>query len=68
MLTKMVTQAFAIASLSAVLYAQAQQTEPPLKFAAASLKANTSIRNGMGDEFDPGMAQWTNTPLRNLIQ
>jgi len=65
----MVTRRFAIVLLSAALYAQAQQTEPALpRFAAASLKANTSVRNGMGNKFDPEMARWTNTPLQNLIE
>jgi bla regulator protein blaR1 len=54
--------------LSAALMAPAHQTEAPLRFAAASLKPNTTIRNGMGNKFDPGMARWTNTPLANLIQ
>jgi uncharacterized protein (TIGR03435 family) len=57
------------ALLTAALYAQAQQTEVAApRFATASVKANTSIRNGMGNKFDPGMARWTNTPLQNLVQ
>jgi hypothetical protein len=60
---------FSAAALGLVLHAQPPQTESaPLRFAAASLKANTSIRNGMGNKFDPGMARWTNTPLRNLVE
>lgn len=60
---------FAIAMLGATLYAQPQQTEnAPLRFAAASVKPNTSMRNGMGNKFDPTMARWTNMPLRNLIE
>jgi len=60
---------FSAAALGMALHAQPPQTESaPLRFAAASLKANTSIRNGMGNKFDPGMARWTNTPLRNLIE
>jgi uncharacterized protein (TIGR03435 family) len=67
--TTIVTHRFAIVLLSAALYAQAQQTEVAApRFAAASLKANTSIHNGMGNKFDPGMARWTNTPLQNLIE
>jgi uncharacterized protein (TIGR03435 family) len=58
----------AIALLSSALLAPAQQPEAPLRFAAASLKPNTSVRNGMGNKFDPGMARWTNAPLGNLIQ
>jgi uncharacterized protein (TIGR03435 family) len=60
---------FALVALATVLHAQPQQTDsPPPRFAAASLKANTSVRNGMGNKFDPGMARWSNTPLGNLIQ
>jgi uncharacterized protein (TIGR03435 family) len=60
---------FAIAMLGAALCAQPQQTESaPLRFAAASVKPNTSMRDGMGNKFDPTMAQWTNRPLRNLIE
>ncbi len=65
----MLNRTLAIAISGAALYAQPQQTEvTPLRFAAASIKANTSMRNGMGNKFDPEMARWTNTPLRNLIE
>jgi len=65
----MVAPRYATALLGAALYAQSQQPEPaPPRFAAASLNANTSIRNGMGNKFDPEMARWTNTPLENLIE
>jgi uncharacterized protein (TIGR03435 family) len=64
----MIAPRFAIAALGAVLYAQAPhaQTAAP-GFAAASVKANTSGHNGMGNKFDPGMARWTNYPLSELI-
>jgi uncharacterized protein (TIGR03435 family) len=65
----MVTQRFPIALLSVALYAQTPKTEPvPPRFAAASLKANRSVRNGMGNKFDPEMARWTNMPLQNVIE
>lgn len=65
----MINRQLAVLALCAVLYALPQHTETaPLRFAAASVKANTSIRNGMGNKFDSGMARWTNMPLRNLIQ
>jgi len=54
--------------LAAAFQAQQTQTEnAPLRFAAASVKTNTSGHNGMGNKFDPGMARWTNYPLGELI-
>jgi uncharacterized protein (TIGR03435 family) len=58
----------AIAALCTALHAQVQHPETPPRFAAASVKANASIRNGMGNKFDPTMARWSNMPLRNLIE
>jgi uncharacterized protein (TIGR03435 family) len=57
---------FAVA-LAAALPVQAQPAVAP-RFVAASVKANTSIRNGIGNKFDPGMMRWTNAPLAVLIQ
>jgi uncharacterized protein (TIGR03435 family) len=54
--------------MAAALYAQPQQPESAQpRFAAASIKANTSGHNAMGNKFDPGMARWTNYPLGELI-
>jgi uncharacterized protein (TIGR03435 family) len=65
----MVTQRFPIALLSVALYAQAPQTEVAApRFATASVKADTSGHNGIGNKFDPVMMRWTSTPLRVLVQ
>ena len=57
------------ALLSAALYAQTQQTEVAApRFATASVKADTSDHNGIGNKFDPVMMRWTSTPLRVLVQ
>lgn len=57
-----------IAAWTMALQGQTPQPDAAPRFAAASVKANTTVRNGMGNKFDPTMAQWTNTPLRNLIE
>jgi uncharacterized protein (TIGR03435 family) len=57
------------ALMSAVLYAQEPQAQTAApRFANASVKADTSDHNGIGNKFDPVMMRWTSTPLRVLVQ
>jgi uncharacterized protein (TIGR03435 family) len=68
-LSLMVALKLAVAALGVFLYAQAQQTEAGApRFATASVKADTSDHNGIGNKFDPVMIRWTSTPLRVLVQ
>jgi uncharacterized protein (TIGR03435 family) len=65
----MVTRRLAIAALGLSLCAQAQRTEVAApRFATASVKADTSDHNGIGNKFDPVMMRWTSAPLRVLVQ
>jgi uncharacterized protein (TIGR03435 family) len=60
---------FAAAALAAAPPAHAQPAEAAApRFATASVKADTSDHNGIGNKFDPVLMRWTSTPLRVLVQ
>ncbi len=60
----------AIAAVLALLIVRpifAQSTAAP-EFEVASVRQNKSLRNGIGNRFEPQRMTWTNTPLKVLIQ
>jgi uncharacterized protein (TIGR03435 family) len=44
------------------------QSAAPLEFEVASIKLNKSVRNGIGNRYEPQRMTWTNAPLSVLIQ
>jgi hypothetical protein len=44
------------------------QSAAPPGLEVASVKPNRSVRNGIGNRFEPQRMRWTNVPLKVLIQ
>lgn len=58
----------AIAGCLAGLLALRGQAPLSPAFDVVSVKRNTSIHNGIGNQFGPATARWTNVPLKALIE
>lgn len=56
-----------VLTLAAVWYGFAQNAPAPVRFEVASIKANHSGRNALGNHFTEEQATWTNIPLKVLI-
>jgi len=64
----LVYRSLAAAGFLAAWPGLSSQTTSMPTFEVASVKLNTSIHNGIGNRFSPGSMQWTNAPLRTLIE